>query len=226
MKRFDLSLYLVLDAGLCRQHSLVETTRAAVSGGATMVQLRDKTIGTAGLIAIGHALMDVLAGTGVPLIVNDDVDAALAIGAHGVHVGQDDVPVATARARLGPRALLGLSVETEAAAGRINPAIVDYVGLGPVFATPTKPDHKPPIGLDGLARLVALSPVPSVAIGGLKAAHVPQVLASGADGLAVVSAICGQPAPAIAARTLADAILAARWGGLDQDAGRFSAHRR
>lgn len=210
MKLFDLSIYLVLDSELCREHSLIDTTRAAVAGGATMVQLRDKTVGTSGLVEIGRALMAVLAGTGVPLIVNDDVDAALAIVADGVHVGQDDLPPSTVRARLGPEKLLGLSVETPAAARLIDPAVVDYVGLGPVFATPTKPDHKHPIGFDGLARLVELSPVPSVAIGGLKAFHVPQVLASGADGLAVVSAICGQPAPETAARDIYRAIAQSR----------------
>lgn len=206
MNRPDLSLYLVLDHDLCRLHSMVETVRAAVAGGATMVQLRDKAAGTAGLVAAGRALKDALAGTGVPLIVNDDLDAALAIDADGLHAGQGDSPACEARQRIGQGKILGLSVETENAAIAVDPAVVDYVGIGPVFATPTKPDHKPPIGFDGLARLVALSPVPSVAIGGLKAGHVPSVLASGAGGIAVVSAICGQPDPEAAARVLADAV--------------------
>ncbi|WP_372096273.1 thiamine phosphate synthase [Tistrella mobilis] len=206
MKRFDLSLYLVLDPDLCRARSMVETTRAAVAGGATIVQLRDKAAGTAGLIETGRALMSVLEGTGVPLIVNDDVEAAVAIGAHGLHVGQGDMPAAEARRRVGPRMILGLSVETEAAVRAVDPSVVDYVGAGPVFATQTKPDHEPPTGFDGLARLVALSPVPAVAIGGLKAEHVAPVLASGAGGLAVVSAICGQPDPEAAARLIAEAI--------------------
>lgn len=203
MKAFDLSLYLVLDPDLCRSRSLVETARAAVAGGATIVQLRDKVAGTAGLVAAGRALMDALAGTGVPLIVNDDLEAALAIDADGLHVGQNDMQAVEARHRLGPEKILGLSVEAEPAALAVDPAAVDYVGIGPVFATPTKPDHKPPIGLDGLARLVAISAVPVVAIGGLKAGHVPSVLAAGAHGLAVVSAICGQPDPEAAARSLA-----------------------
>ncbi|AFK55015.1 thiamine phosphate synthase [Tistrella mobilis] len=212
MKRFDLSLYLVLDPDLCRARSMVETTRAAVAGGATIVQLRDKAAGTAGLIETGRALMSVLDGTGVPLIVNDDVDAAVAIGAHGLHVGQGDMPAAEARRRVGPGMILGLSVETEAAVRAVDPSVVDYVGAGPVFATQTKPDHEPPTGFDGLARLVALSPVPAVAIGGLKAEHVAPVLASGAKGLAVVSAICGQPDPEAAARLIADAIRDCRRG--------------
>lgn len=206
MKGPDLSLYLVLDPGLCQVHSMVETARLAVAGGATIVQLRDKEGGTAALVEVGRELMRVLAGRGVPLIVNDDVEAALAIGADGLHVGQDDLPVREARRLLGAGRILGLSVETEDAARGVDPSIVDYVGVSPVFGTPTKPDHKPSVGLDGLARMVAASPVPAVAIGGLKAEHVPAVLASGAAGIAVVSAICGQPEPAAAARWLAAAI--------------------
>lgn len=206
MKTFDLSLYLVLDPDLCRSHSMVDTARAAVAGGATMVQLRDKAAGTAGLVAAGRALKAALAGTGVPLIVNDNVDAALAVDADGLHVGQDDLDAHAARRRIGPDRILGLSAEAEAAVLAVDAGLVDYLGIGPVFSTPTKPDHKPPIGLDGLARLVAISPVPVVAIGGLKAAHVPSVLGGGAHGLAVVSAICGQPDPEAAARGLAVAV--------------------
>ena len=206
MSALDLSLYLVLDPDLCRDLSMVETARAAVAGGATVVQLRDKTAGTARLVETGRALKATLAGTGALLIVNDDVEAALAVGADGLHVGQADLPARAARARLGPGRILGLSVETEAAAAEVDPSVVDYVGVGPVFATPTKPDHQPPIGLDGLARIVALNPVPAVAIGGLKAEHVPAVLAAGAAGVAVVSAICGEPDPEAAARRLAGLI--------------------
>ena len=207
MRGPDLSLYLVLDPDLCRLHSMVETARAAVAGGATIVQLRDKAAGTEGLVEVGRALKAALAGSGVPLIVNDDLEAALAVEAEGLHLGQDDMPAGAARQRIGRGRILGLSVESEAAARAVDPADVDYVGVGPVFATPTKPDHKPPIGFDGLARLAAISPVPSVAIGGLKAAHVPPVLDAGAAGMAVVSAICGQPDPEAAARALSAAIL-------------------
>ena len=209
-KAFDLSLYLVLDADLCGPMGMVETTRAAVAGGVTMVQLRDKRASTAALVEAGWALQDVLAGTGVPLVVNDDVDAAIALGAEGLHIGQEDCEAHVARQRIGPDMILGLSVETEALAAAIHPAIVDYAGVGPVFATATKADHKQPVGLGGLARLVAASPVPTVAIGGLKAEHAAAVLAAGADGLAVVSAICGKADPRRAAQEIADAIAAAR----------------
>jgi thiamine-phosphate pyrophosphorylase len=209
-KPFDLSLYLVLDPDLCGPMGMVETTRAAVAGGVTMVQLRDKHASTAEMIETGRALQAVLAGTGVPLVVNDDVEAAIALDADGLHVGQDDCDARSARARIGSDMILGVSVETEALAAALDPAIVDYAGVGPVFSTATKPDHKEPIGLGGLARLVAASPVPTVAISGLKAEHAASVLAAGADGLAVVSAICGKPDPRRAAMAIAGAIAVAR----------------
>jgi len=210
MKQLDLSLYLVLDPDLCRTHSMVETTMAAIAGGATIVQLRDKKVGTEGLIRIGRELMDAMTGTGVPLIVNDDIDAAIAIGADGLHVGQDDVPSRAARERLGRDKIIGLSIEDEAVARKVDPSVVDYVGIGPIFATPTKPDHKPAIGFDGLRQLIKIAGLPSVAIGGLKLDHVDRVLKSGANGLAVVSAICGQPDPESAAARISGALKAAR----------------
>jgi len=206
---FDLSLYLVLDPDLCREHTMVETTRAALRGGVTMVQLRDKTASTNAMIKVGHQLMAVLAGSGVPLIVNDNIDVALAINADGLHIGQDDMPASLARQKLGKDKILGLSVEDPTALRTADPALVDYIGIGPVFATSTKPGHKPAIGFDGLAHLARQSPLPSVAIGGLKQEHVSAVFAAGAQGLAVVSAICGQPDPELATRTLATAISAA-----------------
>ncbi|AHG49792.1 thiamine-phosphate pyrophosphorylase (plasmid) [Rhizobium leguminosarum bv. trifolii CB782] len=203
MKHFDLSLYLVLDPDLCAGIGMVETARLAVAGGATMVQLRDKHAGTAAMIETGRALKQALAGTGALLIVNDDVEAAIAIDADGLHIGQEDMNALTARGMIGPEMILGLSVETEALAAAVDPSLVDYTGVGPVFATPTKADHKQPIGFEGLAKLVNASPVPSVAIGGLKVEHVAQVFAAGAKGLAVVSAIAGTPDPEAATRRIA-----------------------
>ena len=156
MKSFDLSLYLVLDPDLCRDHSMVETTMAAIAGGATLIQLRDKKVGTEGLIRVGRELMRAMEGTNVPLIVNDDIDATIAIGAHGLHVGQDDLPSQIARDRLGPDKIIGLSIESEDVAQKVDRTIVDYVGIGPIFATATKPDHKPAIGFDGLEKLVRM----------------------------------------------------------------------
>lgn len=202
--RETLRLYLVTDPDLCRAAGLESTVRAAVAGGVTCVQLRDKSCGTEALVATARALQGALAGTGVPLLVNDDVEAAALADADGAHIGQDDITPAEARARLGPGKILGLSCETAEAVRAAGPE-VDYLGLGPVFATATKSDHKAPIGLPGLRELVALSPVPTVAIGGLKAVHAADIRTAGADGLAVVSAICGQPDPKAAAAAFLEA---------------------
>lgn len=204
LKAEDLRLYLVTDRALCAELGIVDTVTAAVRGGVGFVQLRDKTASTAELIELAAALKDALAGTDVPLVINDDVEAAVAAGVQGVHVGGDDMSPAEARARLGHGKIVGLSCETEAGVRAVDPAVVDYLGIGTVFPTATKEDHKPAIGLDGLARLCALSPLPTVAIGGLKAEHAADVLAAGADGLAVVSAICGQPDPEAAARAFSN----------------------
>lgn len=200
MQRNSLRLYLVTDPVLCAAAGLIDTVRRAVDGGVSMVQLRAKTATTAQRIEMALALKQALAGKGVPLVVNDDLAAAVAADVDGAHIGQSDMTVAQARQMLGPDKILGLSCETEAAVLAADPALVDYLGLGPVFGTATKDDHARPIGFAGLARLVALSSLPTVAIGGLKAAHLRDVLASGTDGLAVVSAICGQADPCAAAR--------------------------
>lgn len=210
MKNFDLSLYLVLDPGLCGETGMVETARLAAGAGATLVQLRHKHASTEEMIAIGRELKNALAGTGALLVINDDVDAAIAIGADGVHVGQSDMAAAAVREKIGPDMILGVSMGTEDLARAVDPAVIDYIGVGPVFATQTKSDHKTPIGFQGVANVVAVSPVPVVAIGGLKVQHVADVIATGADGLAVVSAICGQPDPAGATREIAAAIAEAR----------------
>lgn len=197
--REQLRLYLVTDPSLCVEMGLAETVRRAVAGGVTMVQLRAKSASTAERIAMAVALKQALIGTGVPLVINDDVAAAVAADVDGAHIGQGDISPGQARAMLGVGKILGLSCETPQAVLNANPEVVDYLGLGPVFATATKTDHAQEIGFDGLSQLVALSTLPNVAIGGLKSTHVDGVLASGADGLAVVSAICGQPDPTAAA---------------------------
>ncbi len=208
--KLDLSVYLVTDPLLCAGRELVEMALAAVRGGATVVQLRDKTAPDELLIQQGRALKQAMAGFGALLIVNDRVEVAAAIGADGIHIGQSDGSPAAARALLGPDAIVGLSVQTVEQAAALDPAVIDYAGVGPVFATPTKPDHAHPIGFAGLARVCAASPVPSVAIGGLRAEHVEDVFAAGADGVAVVSAVCAASDPEAATRDLAVAAERAR----------------
>ncbi|MDX5376300.1 MAG: thiamine phosphate synthase [Halomonas sp.] len=196
----DLSLYLVTDPELCARQGLVETVVAAVRGGVTVVQLRDKQASDGEMIDQARRLKAALAGSGVPLIINDRLAVALESGADGLHIGQDDGDVAAARSALGEAAILGLSVQNHDQLARLDPARLDYLGFGPVFATTTKRNHATPLGFDGLAALVAASPLPAVAIGGLKAEHARQVHAAGAQGPAVISAICGQPDPEAAAR--------------------------
>lgn len=195
----QLRLYLVTDPVLCGDMGVVETVQRAVAGGVTMVQLRDKHATTAQRTDLALALKAALKGTGVPLVINDDVLAAVATDADGAHIGQSDISAKQTRALLGPGKILGLSCETVQTVRDADPALVDYLGLGPVFGTTTKTDHACPTGFDGLAQLVALSSLPNVAIGGLKPDHIDGVLASGADGMAVVSAICGQSDPRTAA---------------------------
>ena len=209
-KTFDLSLYLVLDPDLCQLHSMVETARLAVAGGATVVQVRLKRASTAERIALARSVKEALRDTHALVVMNDDIDAAIEADVDALHIGQRDLPAASARARIGSGMLLGLSVNSESGAQAVDPALVDYVGVGPVFATPTKPDHEQPIGFAGLVRIVAACPVPAVAIGGLKQQHVSDVWATGASGMAVVSAICGTPDPQQASRELWERIVAAR----------------
>jgi thiamine-phosphate pyrophosphorylase len=209
---FDLSVYLITDPLLCAGRGVIETALAAVRGGVRMVQLRDKAASDAALMSQGRALKRALAGSGALLIVNDRIEVARAIGADGVHLGQADAAATSARGALGPDAVIGLSIQTTEQAAALDLILVDYVGVGPVFATATKPDHAPPLGFEGLARVCAASALPAVAIGGLSAAHARDVFAAGARGLAIVSGICAAEQPEAAARALTEAARAARRG--------------
>ncbi len=206
----DLSVYLVTDAALAGDRGVLRTVREALRGGVTTVQLRDKAASDAAVAAMARHIKAMTDDAGAALLVNDRLAVANAVGADGLHVGQEDGDVAAIRAALRADAFLGLSVETPAQARAVDPAVVDYVGAGPVFATATKPDHAAPTGLDGLAEIRRLSPVPVVAIGGLSLAHVAGVMAVGAAGVAVVSAICAAVDAEAAARDLRTAVDAAR----------------
>ncbi|MEL7464991.1 MAG: thiamine phosphate synthase [Pseudomonadota bacterium] len=206
LKAESLRLYLVTDPSLCPGPALVDTVIAAVRGGASMIQLRDKDAAPSARVEAARALKAALAGAGVPLVVNDDVEAAIAADADGVHIGQDDGDPAAARHRLGPGKIIGLSCNTPEHVAAADPRLVDYLGLGTVFPTSTKGDCKPSVGFDGLAAMARIAATPTVAIGGLKASHAAGVLGAGCDGLAVVSAICGQPDPERAARDIRRAI--------------------
>lgn len=209
----DWGLYLVTDRGLAGGRSLPEIVRAAVAGGASVVQLREKDIPTRAFVDVAKQFKALLAGSGVPLIVNDRVDVALAADADGVHVGQDDMEVADVRRLIGPSRILGLSVETLDQARAAEDWDVDYYGVSPIFATPTKTDTRGAWGIDGLRALRERTDRPLVAIGGLHVGNAAEVVAAGADGVAVVSAICAAGDPRAAAadlRRVVDAVQAAR----------------
>lgn len=209
----DLRVYFVTDAQLTAGRSLVEVVLAAVQGGATLVQLRNPGAKAGQLLEDARALVAALAPTGVPLIVNDRPDVALAAGAAGVHLGQDDLPPAAARAILGDDAIIGLSITHPQEMATVPWDIVDHLGVGPVVSKGVKPDAAEPMGFDGLARCVALSRRPVVAIGGMSAAAAEPCIRAGADGLAVVAAIAGSADPSAAARTIRQAVDAALAGG-------------
>ena len=206
-----LMLYLITDPHLCADFGVEQTVDAAVKGGVTAVQLRDKYASTEDRVALAGRLKPICARHGALLVINDDVEAAQISDVDGVHIGQGDMDVALARETLGADKIVGLSVETVSAATQVPGGLVDYVGISPVYATPTKQDHKPPVGLQGLAKICAASPVCSVAVGGLKLADCHNVLATGVNGMAVVSAICGQDDPHFSSLALSQSL--ARHGG-------------
>ncbi|MFO7292688.1 MAG: thiamine phosphate synthase [Acidimicrobiia bacterium] len=206
-------LYLVTDRGLAGDRPLEEVVLAAVEGGAGVVQLREKELATRAFVESARRLKALLEPRGIPLIVNDRVDVALAAGADGVHLGQEDMAYPDARALLGPDAIIGLSVETPEDVREAEGFDVDYLGVSPIFPTPTKTDTKGAWGLDGLAEVRRMSRHRLVAIGGLNATNAADAIRAGADAVAVVSAICAAADPRRAAEELAavvDAALADR----------------
>lgn len=202
IERSNLLLYLVTDRPLSLGRPIEEIVIEAVAGGVTMVQLREKEAPTGEFVALAKSLKALLAPLGVPLIINDRVDVALAADADGVHIGQSDMSYEDARRLLGGDKIIGLSVENFDDLAVANTLDVDYVGISPVYGTPTKSDTAEPFGLEGLRKAVAMSVHPTVAIGGMNASTIGEVMAAGTDGVAVVSAICSAPSPRKAAQEL------------------------
>ncbi len=198
-------LHLVTDSALCGPRGVLAVVEAAVRGGVRVVQLREKTLATRAFVERARALKALLAPRGVPLIVNDRLDVALASGADGVHLGQDDLSPEDVRRWL-PHALVGLSIERAEQLAEAERLPVDYYGASPVFATTTKTDTAAALGLEGLRALRARCTRPLVAIGGIDAHNAAAVMAAGADGLAVVRALCAAPDPEAAARRLCAAM--------------------
>ena len=200
---FDLSLYLVTDRPLSGGRDMAWIVREAAAGGVTMVQLREKDCSTSEFIALARELKAALQPFGIPLIINDRVDVALAVDADGVHIGQSDMPYETARALLGRDKIIGLSVETMDEVIAANALDVDYIGISPVYATPTKTDTLTPFGLEGVDEVMRLSRHRCVAIGGMNRDTIGEVIAHGVEGVAVVSAIVAAASPREASAELA-----------------------
>jgi thiamine-phosphate pyrophosphorylase len=214
----DVRLYGLVDPARAGGRGLADLARLLAAGGATLVQLRDKHSGTRAMVETARAVKAVLAPFDVRLIVNDRVDVALAAQADGVHVGQDDMDVADARRLMGPDAIIGLSIKTPEQAAAAPVELLDYVGIGGVFATTSKDNPNPPIGLAGLFRIGAVfrqraPQLPLCAIAGIDAGNAGSAIGAGADGVAVISALSFAQDPQDAARGLraiVDAALTAR----------------
>ena len=220
--KIDLRLNAIVDPERSGGHDLAELARLCAEGGATLVQLRDKVSETRAMVDATRAIKKALGPFSVPLVVNDRVDVALAAGADGVHLGQDDMEVEDARRLLGSSAIIGLSVKNVREAEAAPIALIDYVGSGGVYATLSKQQKNAPIGPEGLARIIAvlrsraqkeLKELPVCGIAGIDASNAAPVIAAGADGVAVISALSLAADPASAARSLrqiVDAMLAKR----------------
>jgi thiamine-phosphate pyrophosphorylase len=216
--RLDLRLNAIVDPERAGGQNLANLAICCARGGATLVQLRDKHSETRTMVEEARAIKQVLAPLAVPLVINDRLDVAMAAGADGVHLGQDDMAVEDARRLLGPKAVIGLSIKSvgEAEAARLD--LINYVGTGGVYATSSKQQKNAPIGPDGLARILATlrqraPDMPVCGIAGIDASNAAEVIAAGADGIAVISALSLAPDPEAAARELrgiVDVMLAKR----------------
>ncbi len=207
----DYSLCVITSADVAgRTHE--EVAAAALAGGATILQLRDKRMSAASLYQVACRLRELTRRAGVPLIVNDRVDVALAADADGVHLGPDDLPLGAARKVLGPRRIIGASVDTVAQAIRAEHDGADYLGVGPVFPTATKADAGAPVGVERVAAIVRAVGIPVVGIGGITPANAAEVIRAGAAGVAVISAVAAAADMAAAARALLEAVRAGRAG--------------
>ena len=201
----DPSIYricLVTDRDLAKGRSLIDVVAAAVQGGVTMVQLREKSATTRAFLEEARALKALLTPLGVPLVINDRVDVALAVDAEGIHVGQTDMPVAQVRA-IAPGRIVGLSITNATQMAQSDKELCDYLGVGPLYLQQTKADASTPLGVEGFAKLRAMTDKPVMAIGGLKADNSAPVLGAGANGLAIVTGIISADDPRAAAAEFA-----------------------
>ena len=203
-------LHVLTDVTLQSRYSHIDLTRLAIAGGADTIQLRQKTGSTREMIEIARQMKGVCEKAGVPFIVNDRVDVALASRSDGVHLGQDDFPIPLARKLLGENRIIGGSAESVEEARKCLSEGADYIGFGPVYSTTSKEDAGPAGGIDLLKEAVQRIPLPIVAIGGVNERNIPDIMAVGAYGIAVISAVCCQQNPEQATKALARALSGGR----------------
>jgi thiamine-phosphate pyrophosphorylase len=206
----QLRLMVITDPGLLAGRDPVTVCRAAVQGGATMVQVRGKDASVRDLVTLTRALTAELA---VPVLVNDRVDVALVAGAAGAHLGQDDVPLEAVRPHVPAGFILGISVGSPSEAERARASYAEYWSIGPCYATTNKPDAGPPLGPEGFAALARLASVPVIGIGGITAANAAAIAQAGAVGVAVIHAVLGAADPRAAAAAVRGAVVTGRAGG-------------
>lgn len=196
-------LYVITDETLRPGRTHLDIARAALEAGARVIQLRDKQRDAGDLLPVAREMAALCRAAGALFIVNDRVDLAVAAGADGVHLGQTDLPIGAARALLGPERLLGVSVETAEQVGQAEQEGADYLGVGAIYGTASKPDAGDAVGPDQLRRFRPLTWLPLVAIGGITLERIPEVRAAGADSVAVIGAVVAAADPTAAARDLA-----------------------
>lgn len=199
-------LHVLTDTVLQDRYSHTDLARLAVAGGADTIQYRQKTGTTREMIETAMAIQEICTDADIPLIVNDRVDVAIAAGADGVHLGQDDFPVRKARELLGSDRIIGVSGGSVEEAQQGIAGGADYVGFGPIYATGSKADAGFPQGLAGLSEIARVLSVPVIAIGGIDADTAAEVMRAGAHGIAVISAVCCQADPEGATRRLLERI--------------------
>jgi thiamine-phosphate pyrophosphorylase len=209
-QKIDYSLYLVTDRALSLGRSNLEVIEAAVSGGVTVVQLREKEASTKQFYQEGLRIKDYLKGAHIPLIINDRIDIALALDADGVHLGQEDMPVDVARKIVGPHKIIGASAFTTEEAVAAESMGADYLGLSPIFVTETKPELGEEIGIEKISSLKRAVKIPVVGIGSMNQSNAYEVVRAGLDGVAVVSAICSREDPRAAAEAIKGEVMRAK----------------
>jgi thiamine-phosphate pyrophosphorylase len=198
-RSFDLSVYFIADPSVCGGRDVAEVVRMAAEGGATMVQLRDKSGDVSQIEAYARAIQVILKPLNIPFLLNDHVALAAKLKLDGVHIGQDDTSPHEARRIMGQNAIIGLTAFTPDHFAKLDPTIIDYAGTGPFYNTLTKPD-KPVLGPEGFSELVKRSPVPVVGIGGITPENASAAITAGAKGVAMMRSISEADDPAFATR--------------------------